>query len=150
MKPRQPPSRSHTLYLRSNVIRCATEGLGCDSIIHILFTHAKVCDFNVALTVQHYIVQLQISVRGWSKVKKEQQTNQLGIDTRNSKTSVLKFNLEAQKLWEMWSSAIETASVWLYNPFWALQMDLHYVQLTAHVKVNACISPNNVLDVKKG
>lgn len=48
-------------YLRGDVVRCSTEGLGGDAVKHIFFTHAKVCDLNVALTVQHDVVQLQVS-----------------------------------------------------------------------------------------
>lgn len=51
-------------YLRSYVVWCSTEGLGGDSVIHIFFTHAKVCYLNVTLTVQHHIVQLQVSTGG--------------------------------------------------------------------------------------
>lgn len=48
-------------YLRSNIIRGATEGSGGDSIQDALFTHAKVCQFTVALRIQQNIVQLQVS-----------------------------------------------------------------------------------------
>lgn len=53
--------RNFINYLRSYVVWCSTEGLGGDSVIHIFFTHAKVCYLNVTLTVQHHIVQLQVS-----------------------------------------------------------------------------------------
>lgn len=48
-------------YLRSDVVGCSTEGLGGDAIVHVLFAHAKVCNLDVTLTVQHHIVQLQVS-----------------------------------------------------------------------------------------
>lgn len=64
----QDPSHIHSIYyLRSYVVWCSTEGLGGDSILHIFFTHAKVCYLNVTLTVQHHIVQLQVSTGGKNK-----------------------------------------------------------------------------------
>lgn len=63
---------SHTPYLRSDVVWCSTEGLGGDSVVHIFFTHAKICNLNVTLTVQHHVVQLQVSTGGRHSVKGEQ------------------------------------------------------------------------------
>lgn len=58
------------IYLRSYVVWCSTEGLGGDAIIHIFFTHAKVSYLNVALAVQHHIVQLQVSTGEKNKTKR--------------------------------------------------------------------------------
>lgn len=58
----------NTLYLGSYVVRCSTEGLGSDAVIHIFFTHAKICYLNVTLAVQHHIVQLQVSTGGKSNI----------------------------------------------------------------------------------
>lgn len=69
---------SHTLYLRSDVVWCSTEGLGGDSVVHIFFTHAKICNLNVTLTVQHHVVKLQVSTGGNHSVKGEQFITQRG------------------------------------------------------------------------
>lgn len=51
-------------YLGSYVIRRSAEGLGGDAIQHIFFTHAKIRNLDVALAVQHHVIQLQIPARG--------------------------------------------------------------------------------------
>lgn len=51
-------------YLGSYVVRRSAEGLGGDAIQHIFFTHAEIRNLDVALTVQHDIIQLQIPARG--------------------------------------------------------------------------------------
>lgn len=45
-------------HLRGDVVRGPTEGLGGNSVFHVLLTHAKVSDFDVTLCVQHDIIQL--------------------------------------------------------------------------------------------
>lgn len=47
-------------HLRGNVVWRSTKSLCVNSIEHILFAHAKVCDLYMAFRVQHHIVQLQI------------------------------------------------------------------------------------------
>lgn len=54
-------THTHTLYLRSDVVRCPAEGLGGDSVAHIFFTHAEIRNLDVSLAVQHHVVQLQVS-----------------------------------------------------------------------------------------
>lgn len=56
--------RSLLAYLRSDVVRGSTEGLGGDAVQHIFFTHAEVRDLNVALAVQHHVIQLQVPAGG--------------------------------------------------------------------------------------
>lgn len=48
-------------HLRGNVIRRPAEGACGHSLIHVLLTHAEVSNLDVALGVQHHVVQLQIS-----------------------------------------------------------------------------------------
>lgn len=48
------------VHLRSDVVRRPTEG-GCPQVfLHVLLTHAKVCDLYVTLGVQQHVIQLQI------------------------------------------------------------------------------------------
>jgi hypothetical protein len=48
--------------LRSNVIWSSTER-SCQSITNnLFFAHSEVCYFDMSFTVQHYVVQFQISV----------------------------------------------------------------------------------------
>ncbi len=48
-------------HLRGDVIRRSTEGACRHALIHVFLTHAEVCNLDVALGVQHHIIQLQIS-----------------------------------------------------------------------------------------
>lgn len=48
------------LYLRSNVVRRSTKGPGGDTRKYVFFTHSKICDLNVTICVQHYVIQFQI------------------------------------------------------------------------------------------
>ena len=48
--------------------------LGCSSISYILFAHAKVRNLDVAVLVQHDVVQLQVSVDDTQGMK-ENDTN---------------------------------------------------------------------------
>lgn len=52
------------LYLRSDVVRGSTEGLGGDAIQHVFFAHAEIGDLDVALAVQHHVIQLQVPAGG--------------------------------------------------------------------------------------
>lgn len=52
---------SHS-YLWCDVVRGAAEGACGYAFIHVLLTHAKVGDLDVALRVQHHVVKLQIPV----------------------------------------------------------------------------------------
>jgi len=52
----------HT-HLWGNVVWSATEGFGCGPIKHVLFAHAKISYLNVAFSIQHHIIQLQISTQ---------------------------------------------------------------------------------------
>ena len=45
-------------YLRGDVVRGPTEGLGGDSIKHVLLAHPKVGNFDMTLCVQHDVIQL--------------------------------------------------------------------------------------------
>ena len=54
------PSESCPSHLRCDVVRGAAEGACGHAIIHVLLTHAEVSDFDVALGVQHDVVELQI------------------------------------------------------------------------------------------
>lgn len=49
-------------HLWSNVVRSATECLGCHPIPDVLLTHAKVSDFDVPLRIQHHVVKFQVAV----------------------------------------------------------------------------------------
>lgn len=49
-------------YLRGNVIRCPTKGLGDLVSQDFLFAHAKVCNLDVTILIQQDIIQLQVSV----------------------------------------------------------------------------------------
>lgn len=51
-------------YLRGYIVGGSTEGLGGDTIKHVLFAHAKVGNLDVTLAVQHHVVQLQIPASG--------------------------------------------------------------------------------------
>lgn len=48
-------------HLRGDVVRCSTKGLCGHAVKHVLLAHAKVCDLYVALSVQHDVVQLQVT-----------------------------------------------------------------------------------------
>lgn len=50
-------------HLRSDVVRCSTEGLCGDPVVHVFFAHAEVGYLYMALRVQHHVVQLQITER---------------------------------------------------------------------------------------
>ena len=50
--------------LGGDVVGGPAEGLGGDSVQHVLLTHAEVGDLDVALSVQHHVVQLQVPGRG--------------------------------------------------------------------------------------
>lgn len=58
--------------LRSDVVWCPTEGLGCLITSDALLAHAKVCDLNMSVLVQQYIIQFQISVNNPSCMEVEQ------------------------------------------------------------------------------
>lgn len=45
-------------HLRSDVVGGPAEGLGGNSVLHVLLTHAKVSDFDVTLRIQHDIIKL--------------------------------------------------------------------------------------------
>lgn len=62
--------RSLPAYLGSDVVRGSTEGLGGDAVQHVFFTHAEIRDFNVALAVQHHVIQLQVPAGGKKRTKK--------------------------------------------------------------------------------
>ena len=47
--------------LRSDVIRRTTERSGSSTFKHFVFTHSEVSDLNVTVTIQHDVVQFQIS-----------------------------------------------------------------------------------------
>lgn len=47
-------------HLRCDVVRGAAEGARAHAFIHVLLTHAKVGNLDVALGVQHHVVELQI------------------------------------------------------------------------------------------
>lgn len=47
-------------YLRSYIVRCATESCGGHSIQNPFFTHPKVSQFTVAFCIQKNIVQFQV------------------------------------------------------------------------------------------
>ena len=48
-------------HLRSDVVRCPTEGRRPKVVLHVLLTHAEVCDLYVTRGVQQHVIQLQIS-----------------------------------------------------------------------------------------
>ncbi len=48
--------------LRCNVVGCATEGGSGVPRSQPLFTHPIICQLNVTVSIQQYIVQLQISI----------------------------------------------------------------------------------------
>lgn len=48
--------------LRRDVVRGPAEGLGEDSVPDPLLAHPEVCDLDVALLVQHDVVQLEVPV----------------------------------------------------------------------------------------
>lgn len=50
---------SHS-HLRCDVVRSAAEGARGHAFIHVLLTHAEVSNFDVALWVQHHVIELQI------------------------------------------------------------------------------------------
>lgn len=50
----------HTSHLGRNVVWGAAEGACGHSFVHVFLAHAKVCYLDVALVVQHHIVELQI------------------------------------------------------------------------------------------
>lgn len=62
--------RSLPAYLGSDVVRGSTEGLGGDAVQHVFFTHAEIRDLNVALAVQHHVIQLQVPAGGEKKEQK--------------------------------------------------------------------------------
>lgn len=47
-------------HLWRDVVRGAAEGACGHAFIHVLLAHAEIRDLDVALRVQHYVVQLQI------------------------------------------------------------------------------------------
>lgn len=47
-------------YLWCDVVWGAAEGACAHAFIHVLLTHAEVSDLDVALGVQHHVVELQI------------------------------------------------------------------------------------------
>lgn len=49
-----------TSHLRCDVVWGAAESARGHSFVHVFLTHAKVCYLDVALVVQHHIVELQI------------------------------------------------------------------------------------------
>lgn len=51
------PGHSH---LRCDVVWGATEGACGPAFVHVLLAHAKVSDLDVALGVQHHVVELQV------------------------------------------------------------------------------------------
>lgn len=55
-------SSEHT-HLRSNIVGRAAEGGRGDPVADPLLAHPEVCQFAVALMVQQYVVQFQISAR---------------------------------------------------------------------------------------
>ena len=51
------------VYLRSNVIGCSAECSCSSAFKHLVFTHSEIGDLNVTITIQHNIVQFQISAK---------------------------------------------------------------------------------------
>ena len=49
-------------HLWCNIVRSATEGAGLVAATNTLLTEAKVCDLDVAVGIQHHVVQLQVTV----------------------------------------------------------------------------------------
>ena len=49
-------------HLWCNIVRSATEGAGLVAAANTLLTEAKVCNLDVAVGIQHHIVQLQVTV----------------------------------------------------------------------------------------
>ena len=47
-------------YLGGDVVWRSAEGACVHTLVHVLLTHAKVSNLDVALRVQHHVVQLQI------------------------------------------------------------------------------------------
>lgn len=47
-------------HLWRDVVRGAAEGARGHAFVHVLLAHAEIRDLDVALGVQHYVVQLQI------------------------------------------------------------------------------------------
>lgn len=43
-------------YLRGNVVWCATECGGTIFSEHVLFAHSEVCNFHMAISIQHHII----------------------------------------------------------------------------------------------
>lgn len=56
------PLQTSPSHLRCDVVWGAAEGACAHAFIHVLLTHAKVSNFDVALRVQHHVVELQIPV----------------------------------------------------------------------------------------
>lgn len=54
---------SPTSHLRSQVLRCSTEGLHGGSVSDAFFAEAEVCDLDVAVFVQHEVLQLMRRTR---------------------------------------------------------------------------------------
>eukprot|EP00038_Savillea_parva_P007273 m.168960 g.168960 ORF g.168960 m.168960 type:complete len:347 (-) comp13031_c0_seq1:792-1832(-) len=70
--------RDFTNNLRRNVIRRAAKGCGRVVFRAIFFAHAKIGNLNMAVIVQHHIVQLKVTVDYPSLVHKEQPRRNLG------------------------------------------------------------------------
>lgn len=84
--------RSLPAYLGSDVIRGSTEGLGGDAVQHVFFTHAKIRDLNVALAVQHHVIQLQIPAGG-KKEQKRSSNSSVHLKSLINKPIVLCLNV---------------------------------------------------------
>lgn len=50
-------------YLGCNVVWSAAEGLGSHPVPDVLLAHPEVCNLYVPLTIQHHVVQLQVSTK---------------------------------------------------------------------------------------
>ena len=59
-------------HLWSDVVRCPTEGRRPKVVLHVLLTHAEVCDLYMTLRVQQHVIQLQISTGGIHKTYRNQ------------------------------------------------------------------------------
>lgn len=54
------PPRLRPSHLWRDVVGGPTEGARGHAFVHVLLTHAEVSDLDVALRVQHHVVQLQV------------------------------------------------------------------------------------------
>jgi len=66
MKARNPMVKQE-FYLRSNVIWCPAKRCCGDIAFYTFFTHSKICDFTVTISIQQDIVKFQISEMNFFK-----------------------------------------------------------------------------------